>query len=110
MASSSYMKLLSKTMQGSDDIDEVNESEEFDCKHYLVGSFCYTGVSGSCVILSLVRSASHLIPDGICPGYLFPLFRFFRHCQRCFGLLIIRITSQKNENSGNWDETLLILQ
>ena len=30
MVSSSHMKLLSKTMVGSDEEDEVNESEEFD--------------------------------------------------------------------------------
>ena len=48
-------------------------------KHYFLSSFCVAGVSGSCVIPSLARSALHLIPGGICPGYLFPLFRFFRH-------------------------------
>ena len=79
MVSSNHMKLLSKTMQGSDDDNEVNESEEFDGKHYFAGSFCFTGFNRSCVIPSLARSASHLIPAGICPGYLFPLFRFFRH-------------------------------
>ena len=30
MVSSSHMKLLSKTMVGSDEEDEVNGSEEFD--------------------------------------------------------------------------------
>ena len=30
MVSSNHIKLLSKTMQGSDNDDEVNESEEFD--------------------------------------------------------------------------------
>ena len=35
---------------------------------------CFSGVSGSCVIPSLVISASPLIPGGICPDYLFPLF------------------------------------
>ena len=48
---SNHMKLLSK---GSDDDNEVNKSEEFDPKHYFVGSFCLTGVSGSCVIPSLL--------------------------------------------------------
>ena len=67
MVSSSHMKLLSKTMQGNDDDDEVNESEVFDGKHYFAGSFCFTGVSGSYVIPSLARSASHLIPGGIFP-------------------------------------------
>ena len=41
-----------KTMQDSDDNDEVNETEEFDDKHYFLGSFCFIGVSGSCVIIS----------------------------------------------------------
>ena len=38
MVSSSHMTLLSKTMQGSNDDDEVNESEEFDGKHCFLGS------------------------------------------------------------------------
>ena len=38
-------------MQGSDDNDEVNETEEFDDKRYFLGSFCFIGVSGSCVII-----------------------------------------------------------
>ena len=64
MVSSNHMKLLSKTMQGicSNDVNEVKESEEFDSKHYFVRSFCFTGVSGSCVVPSLRRLASHLIP------------------------------------------------
>ena len=64
-------------------------------KHYCVEefNFCFTGISGSCVIPSLARS--------ICPGYLFPLFRFFRYFKRCFGLFITQVTSQRNENSGN---------
>ena len=61
-------------LHSSGDDNKVNKSEEFDSKHYFVGSFCFTGVSGSCVISSLVRLASDVIPDGICPGYLFPLF------------------------------------
>ena len=56
------------------DENEVNKSEEFVGKHYFVGSFCFTGVSGSCAIPSLARSASHVILGGICPSYLFPLF------------------------------------
>ena len=50
---SNNMKLLSK---GSDDDNEVNKSQEFDgkLKHYFVESFCFTGVSGSCVISSLL--------------------------------------------------------
>ena len=48
---SNNMKLLSK---GSDDDNEVNKFQEFDGKHYFVGSFCFTGVSGSCVIPSLL--------------------------------------------------------
>ena len=37
----SHMKLLSKTVQDSDDDNEVNKSEEFDGKHlYFFGSFC----------------------------------------------------------------------
>ena len=44
------MKLLSKTKEVGDDGDEVNESKEFDGKHYYVVSFCFTGVGGSCVI------------------------------------------------------------
>ena len=73
-------------------------------KHYCLGefNFFFTGISGSCVIPSLAHS--------ICPGYLFPLFRFFRHFKHCFGLFIIQITSQRNENSRNWYETLPILQ
>ena len=70
MVSSNQMKLLSKTMQGGDDYNEVNESEEFDSKHYFVGRVCFTGVSGRCMIPSLAHSASNLI----CPGYLFPFF------------------------------------
>ena len=31
-------------------------------------------VIGGCVIPSLARSASHVIPGGVCPGYPFPLF------------------------------------
>ena len=79
MVSSSHMKLLSQTMQGSNNDNVVNESKEFDGAHYFVGSFCFTGVSGSCMISSLACSASDVIPGGICPGYLFPLFLFFRH-------------------------------
>ena len=56
--------------------NKVNKSEEFVGKHYFVGSFCFTGVSGSCMISSLACSASDVIPGGICPGYLFPLFLF----------------------------------
>ena len=48
-------------------------------KHYFLLSFCFAGVSGSCVIPLLARSVSPLIAGDICPGYLFPLFRFFRH-------------------------------
>ena len=70
-----HIKLLSKIrLHGSGDDNEVNKSEEFDDKHYFVGSFCFTVVSGSCVIPSLVHLASHGIPGGICPGYLFALF------------------------------------
>ena len=76
---SNHMKLLSKTKEVGDHGDEVNESEEFDGEHYFVVSFCFTGVSGSCVIPTPARSASNLIPGGICPGYLFPFFSFFRH-------------------------------
>ena len=75
-----YTAFIKKPMEGSDDDDEVNKSEEFEDKHYnFEGSFCFTGISGSCVIPSLASSALHLIPGGICRGYLFPLFRFFRH-------------------------------
>ena len=75
MVSPNHIKLLSKIkLHGSGDHNEVNKSEEFDGKHYFVGSFCFTGVSGSCAIRSLARSALHVIPGGICPGYLFPLF------------------------------------
>ena len=38
MVSSSHMKPLSNTTQGSDVKDEVNKSEEFDGKDYIVGS------------------------------------------------------------------------
>ena len=78
MASSNHIKLLSKIrLHGGGDDNEVNKSEEYDGKHCFVGSFCLnTGVSGSCVILSLERSASHVIPGSICPGYLFPLLVF----------------------------------
>ena len=69
MVSSSHMKLLSQTMQGSNNDNVVNESKEFDGAHYFVGSFCFTGVSGSCVIPSIAHSPSHLIPGGICPSY-----------------------------------------
>ena len=75
MVSSNHIKLLSKIrLHGSGDDNEGNKSEEFDGKHYFVGSFCFTGVSCSCAIPSLSPSASHVIPGGICPGYLFPLF------------------------------------
>ena len=75
MVSSNHIKLLSKIrLHGSSDDNEVNKSDEFDGKHYFVGSFCFTGVSGSCAIPSLSRSASHVIRGDICPGYLFPLF------------------------------------
>ena len=75
MVSSNHIKLLSKIrLQGSGNDNEVNKSEEFDGKHYFVGSFCFTGVSGVSAIPSLARSASHVIPGGICAGYLFPLF------------------------------------
>ena len=51
MVSSNHMKLLSKIrLHGSANNNEVNKSEEFDDKHYFVGSFYFTGVSGSCVI------------------------------------------------------------
>ena len=75
MVSSNLIKLLSKIrLHSSDDDNEVNESKEFNGKHYFVGSFCFTGVSCSCTIPSIARSTSHVIPGGICPGYLFPLF------------------------------------
>ena len=74
MVSSNHMRLLSKSMQGGDHNEEVNESEEFDGKHHFIGSFCFTGVSGSCVIPSLTQSASNLIPGDIFPGYHFPFF------------------------------------
>ena len=75
MVSSNHIKFLLKIrLHGSGDDNEVNKSEEFDGKHYFVGSFCFTGVSGSCAIPSLSRSASHVIPSGICPGCLFPFF------------------------------------
>ena len=75
MVSTNHIKLLSKIrMHGSGDDNEVNKSEKFDFKHNFVGNFCFTGVSGSCVIPSLARSASHVIPVGICPSYFFPLF------------------------------------
>ena len=41
---------------------------------YCLGSFCLTGVSGSCVIPSLARSASPLIPGGILSRLLFSRF------------------------------------
>ena len=64
-------------------------------KHYCLGefNFCFTGISGSCVIPSLGHSASPLI---FVPAIFFPFFRFFRHFKRCFGLFIIQITSQRN--------------
>ena len=68
-----FLKPYYQRLQGCDDDDEVNESEEFDGKHYFVESYGFTGVSGSCVIPSLMRSALHLIPGGICPGYFSPL-------------------------------------
>ena len=75
MVSSNHIKLLSKIrLHGSGGDNEVKESEEFDGKHCFVGSFCFTGVSCSCAIPSLSPSASHVIPGGIFPGYLFPLF------------------------------------
>ena len=104
-----YKAFIKKTMEGSGDDNEVNKSEEFEGNHYFEGGFCLTGVSGSCMIPSLVRSASHLIPGGICRGYLFPLFRFFRHFSSSFGLIII-INYQSEGCTGNWDETLPILQ
>ena len=65
MVSSDHIKLLSKiTLHGSGDDNEVNKSKEFNGKHYFVGSFCFTGVSGGCMIPSLARSASHVIPGG----------------------------------------------
>ena len=74
MVSSNHIKLLSKVRLHGSGNDEVNKSEEFDGKHYFVGSFCFTAVSGVSTIPSLARSASHVIPGGICTGYLFPLF------------------------------------
>ena len=65
MVSSDHIKLLSKfRLHGSGDNNEVNKSEEFDGKHYFVGSFCFTGGSGGCMIPSPARSASHAIPGG----------------------------------------------
>ena len=82
MVYSSHMKLLSKVMQGrdDDDDDEVNESEEFNGKHYFVGSFCFTGDShcGSCVIPSLAIRLRILFLVVFFP-LTFPLFRVFRH-------------------------------
>ena len=46
MVSSNHMKLLSKTVQGSDDDNEVNKSKEFNGKHDFLGSFGFTRVSG----------------------------------------------------------------
>ena len=75
MVSSSHMKLLLETTQGSDDDNEVNETEDFDGKHYFVGSFCFTVVNGSCVIPSLERSASHILFLVIfVPVIFFPFF------------------------------------
>ena len=74
MVFSNHIKLLSKIrLHGSGD-DKVKKPEEFDGKHYFFGSFCFTAVSGSCAISSLANSTSHVIPGGICPGNLFPLF------------------------------------
>ena len=76
MVSSNHIKLLSKIrLHGSGDDNEGNKSEEFDGKHYFVGSFCFTGVSGSCAIPSVrVRLRMLFLVVYICPGYLFPLF------------------------------------
>ena len=75
MVSSNHIKLLSKIrLHGSGDDNEVNKSEKVNGKHYFIGSFCFTRVCGSCLIPSLASSSSHVIPGGICPGYLFPLF------------------------------------
>ena len=63
-----YQAFIKKTMEGSDDDNKVNKSEEFEGNHYYEGTFCFIGVSGSCMIPSLARSASHLIPSGICRG------------------------------------------
>ena len=77
MVFSNHTKLLAKIrLHGSGDDNKVTKPEEFDGKHYFVGSFCFTGVSGGCAIPSLANSASHVIPGGICLGYLFPLFVF----------------------------------
>ena len=72
MVSSSHMKVLKKAMHGSNDDDKVNESEEFECKHYLFGSFCFTGVSGSRVTPSLACLASYSL--WYLPWLPFPTF------------------------------------
>ena len=75
MASSNHIKLLSKIrLHGSGDDNEVNKSEEFDGKHYVVGSFCFTGVSGSCAIPSLARSVFACYSWWYLSSYLLPLF------------------------------------
>ena len=80
MIASNPIKLLSKIrLHGSGDDNEVNKSEEFDGKHYFVGSFCFTGVSGSCAIPSLARSASHCYSWRYLSRLPFSPFRFFRH-------------------------------
>ena len=62
MVFSNHIKLLSKIrLHGSGDDDKVNESEEFDGKHYFVRSFCFTGVSDSCMIPALACSALHVL-------------------------------------------------
>ena len=59
--------------------NKVNKSEEFVGKHYFVGSFCFTGVSGSCAIPSLARSVFACYSWWYLPRLPFSPFRFFRH-------------------------------
>ena len=86
-------------MQGSDDNNKVNESKEYDSKHYFLRSFCYTVsvvawfTSGGTVFVPVTFFVSLGISNVV-----------------LFGLLIIQIASQRNDNTGNWDETLPILQ
>ena len=102
MVSSDHIKLLSKfRLHGSGDNNEVNKSEEFDGKHYFVGSFCFTGVSGSCVIPSLARSASYVIP------FFLNLF-FYNHTEKHYIQFYTYINYIKDPSYVNCATILII--
>ena len=80
MVFSNHIKLLSQIrLHGSGDDNKVNKPEEFDSKHYFIGSFCFTGVSGSCVIPSLFVFGFACYSWWYFSRLPFSPFCFFRH-------------------------------